>query len=630
MAEELVRALFFFHPLVHWLLNRIDAYREEVCDATVVRRGIAAPALAQILADFSRGHAAARRDASVKPALPFFHCRSVRRRIAELLAEETVVGWSAPLAGRQIASMVLLSVAALAGLGSFGLEAADSPPSEPAPPVSSAENEIAGLKTAAQSPTLKRILANWKARQDRTKSLHLAWDSQIAPPKGETLEGQQLTRVLRALSAARVQVRDLSSAVELHSPLPDGKQPDQELAKARERLKEAQSQYELAKKNLARPKVHPPFRVLHNELWFDGDQRIRIEQSFTRGRGYRYLRDGMTKSTWVWSSESGDPPKATIWSDEIRPDFEAFGFDIDSILQGLVPGVTTPRMRTPWMIFRPFDLEGWRPEAFRLIAEDAVVDNVHYVKIARIAANPNSSETYYVDPARDDVIVFGEEFFAFAVRYQRPVNPQLFAFEIEYQHDRDWSWVPVRWKLKSPRYRYDASEVSVNTVTGLTINETLPAETFALNFAPRTVVFDRRTREQSVIADDGSRTSVLRFDSDKSLRIQELLDSRTDFTIEPEPLRDALDFIATRYEFPILIDEKAIEQKKIATTVEVRCDESGIKLRELLRKLLRQVDKSVNFKIENGVLRIALEPNSISIEAAPKPAPSPKEKNSAE
>src|SRR5580704_1322512 len=103
VAEELVRALFFFHPLVHWLLNRIDGYREEVCDTTVLRRGVAGPTLAEILVDFSRRNAAARPDAAVKPALPFLHRRSVKRRVAELLEEETVLGWSAPLAKRQIA-----------------------------------------------------------------------------------------------------------------------------------------------------------------------------------------------------------------------------------------------------------------------------------------------------------------------------------------------------------------------------------------------------------------------------------------------------------------------------------------------------------------------------------------------
>ncbi len=72
LAEEAVRAVFFFHPLVHWLLNRLDAYREQVCDAATLRRGVGGRLLAQILVDFSRrkaepGEAAGR-------CVP--HCRS--------------------------------------------------------------------------------------------------------------------------------------------------------------------------------------------------------------------------------------------------------------------------------------------------------------------------------------------------------------------------------------------------------------------------------------------------------------------------------------------------------------------------------------------------------------------------
>jgi beta-lactamase regulating signal transducer with metallopeptidase domain len=641
VAEELVRALFFFHPLVHWLLNRIDGYREEVCDTAVLRQGIAGPTLAEILVDFSRRHAAARRDVLVRPALPFFHRRSVKRRIAELLEDETVVRWSTPLAGRQIASLGLLAAVAIAGLGSFGLEAADSPASGPAPPVRSLETGTAGSrstesKTAAESSTLKRILANWQARQSRTRSLHLAWDSQI-PPNGEPTEIRQLNRALLSQKVAEAEVRGLTRAVEPHVPVrrgdgpgaPKDIVPKEELAKAQARLKTAQADLELAKKNAAHPNVHFPFRVLHNELWIEGDKRIRIEQSFTRGRGYRCVRDGTTSSMFAWRSETAKRPLAKIWSGGARTDLDVFdlelgiGPDLQGLcLQDLVPGAATPRIRTPWMIFRPFGFEGWRPKDFRLIAEDAVVGNAHYVKIARMHPNKSVHETtYFVDPARDDVIVSAGDFWAEAVfRNEPPIDKtQMFALAIEYQRDRDWGWVPVRWKVNSPA---NVASQAVNTVTGLTINETFPAETFAMNFPPGTAVIDRRTREQYVIADNGSKTSVSTLDSDKSLRIYEALESRTDFTIDPQTLKDALRFIHSRYRIAILIDDKAFEERKIASTIEVTCNQSGIKLRELLTKLLGQVDKSVGFKIQNGIL--VIEPHLDWIDFDPtKPLPEP-------
>jgi hypothetical protein len=229
--------------------------------------------------------------------------------------------------------------------------------------------------------------------------------------------------------------------------------------------------------------------------------------------------------------------------------------------------------------------------------------------------------TYFVDPARDDVIVSAGEFWAEAVFGNEPPidKTQMFALAIEYQRDRDWGWVPVRWKVNSPA---NVASQAVNTVTGLTINETFPAETFAMNFPPGTAVIDRRTREQYVIADNGSKTTMSTLDSDKSLRIYEALESRTDFTIDPQTLKDALRFIHSRYRIAILLDVKAFEERKIASTIEVTCNQSGIKLRELLTKLLGQVDKSVGFKIQNGIL--VIEPHLDWIDFDPtKPLPEP-------
>ena len=364
--------------------------------------------------------------------------------------------------------------------------------------------------------------------------------------------------------------------------------------------------------------------MLHNELWIDGDQRIRIEQSFTGGRGYRYVCDGMTKSTLAWRSQSGERPLAKIWSGAGRLDFEPFQLGIDFDLQDLGLRDARPRLRTPWMIFRPFGPASWRPEEFRLITQNAVVDNAHYVKIARMGADKNLHETYFVDPTRDDLIVFGGEFRPeVAFGNEPPIyKTTMFRLAIEYQRDRDWGFVPMRWKVNSPPNV--VWQASVNTVTGLTLNETLPPETFGMNFPPGTAVIDRRTREQYVVADNGSKTNVRKFDSDKSLRILEILETPTDFTVEPQPLKDALDFLATRYQIAIRIDEKAFHQRSITDSAEVTCNESGIKLRELLTKLLQQVAKdnrflshpiSVEFKIKNGVL--VIEPGLDWIDVAP-------------
>src|SRR5262249_30368106 len=53
LGDEMVRALFFFHPLVRWLLNRVDGERERRCDGDVIRQGIEPRAFAGILLEFA-------------------------------------------------------------------------------------------------------------------------------------------------------------------------------------------------------------------------------------------------------------------------------------------------------------------------------------------------------------------------------------------------------------------------------------------------------------------------------------------------------------------------------------------------------------------------------------------------
>jgi beta-lactamase regulating signal transducer with metallopeptidase domain len=194
LAEETIRAVFFFHPLVHWLLNRVDVYREQVCDAAAVRRGVAGRMLAQILVDFSRRSSApGQRDSTLRPALPFFRRRTVRNRIRELLEEKTVVRWSAPLVGHQFVGLAVIAVSTGIALGGFGpravgspgepvqLAAIDSAPQSPPSALSATPAEKAPTKTKEATPpkTLERILANWKARQEHIRSFYFTWDNWI-------------------------------------------------------------------------------------------------------------------------------------------------------------------------------------------------------------------------------------------------------------------------------------------------------------------------------------------------------------------------------------------------------------------------------------------------------------------
>ncbi len=121
IAEELVRARFFFHPLVHWLLNRLDGERERLCDAAVVRHGVPPQQLARVLLEFA-GRLGPGRAALAPAALPFFNRITLRERIHQLL-EDDLMCWITPLSRGRRLTCAAVVLGLMAALGSFGLQA---------------------------------------------------------------------------------------------------------------------------------------------------------------------------------------------------------------------------------------------------------------------------------------------------------------------------------------------------------------------------------------------------------------------------------------------------------------------------------------------------------------------------
>jgi len=96
----------------------------------------------------------------------------------------------------------------------------------------------------------------------------------------------------------------------------------------------------------------------------------------------------------------------------------------------------------------------------------------------------------------------------------------------------------------------------------------------------------------------------LRVESPVERRISEALDQVVDFSIEPEPLKDAIDFIAQRYQIPILMDTKVLEDASVDTSAEVKMPYSGMKLRNMLKLLLEQGSSPLTYVIEDEVMKI--------------------------
>ncbi len=96
----------------------------------------------------------------------------------------------------------------------------------------------------------------------------------------------------------------------------------------------------------------------------------------------------------------------------------------------------------------------------------------------------------------------------------------------------------------------------------------------------------------------------LRVESKIEARISEALDQPVDFSIDPEPLKDAIDFIATRYQIPIMLDTKTLEDASIDTSTEVKLAVPGIKLRNVLKLLLEELPQPLTYVIEDEVMKI--------------------------
>jgi beta-lactamase regulating signal transducer with metallopeptidase domain/HEAT repeat protein len=158
---ELVRAGFFFHPLVHWLLAWLERDRELLCDEAAVAHGVAPAEYARMLVAF------ARHPGRLSPgiSLPVGGSRTVQVRIHHLLEDTMNRPWR-PLS-RASAAMLALAVLGLAlGLGSFRVRAIDPKPQpavqvadEPLPPAKPKPQPEGGDR--AEDPKPPAVKREW-------------------------------------------------------------------------------------------------------------------------------------------------------------------------------------------------------------------------------------------------------------------------------------------------------------------------------------------------------------------------------------------------------------------------------------------------------------------------------------
>ena len=86
ILEEMLKAVLFFHPAVHWLVGRVRLAREQTVDAAVVRRLDARDVYLESLVEVARMSVRAR----AVPAAPFLRESHLRERV-DLLLKEVVM-----------------------------------------------------------------------------------------------------------------------------------------------------------------------------------------------------------------------------------------------------------------------------------------------------------------------------------------------------------------------------------------------------------------------------------------------------------------------------------------------------------------------------------------------------------
>ena len=83
LCEEIIRAVFWFHPAIAWLISRMRLSREQVVDLEVIKLTSARKPYLEALLEFTNGRALF----AAIPAPPFLAERQLVERVALMLKE---------------------------------------------------------------------------------------------------------------------------------------------------------------------------------------------------------------------------------------------------------------------------------------------------------------------------------------------------------------------------------------------------------------------------------------------------------------------------------------------------------------------------------------------------------------
>jgi len=302
-------------------------------------------------------------------------------------------------------------------------------------------SEAADRETQSGTPSkdikvLNRIFANWNARSERARSVHLAFDYRKTMLK-------------------------------------------------------------------ASPGIPLKSESLRCEEWLDGNDRSsNIEYAAADGGAAQPMR------------------KFRRWTDDGKVQSVAFfsnpeSRDNDIATRGRIMSTTAeqrylgPEMQAVWLAFRAVHPPlSCRPDQFRLVTENAIVDGGHYTKIERTIKEPtyNRLESFWVDPDREDLIVHWE------MRPAPARHQNHWRGAIIYQMDTSQGWMPSRWKTESTGPIDGLSEC---VVVKSAINEKFAPSTFVPDFPLHSIVNDRLAGKRYIIEKNGVKRMLSPEDFDR-------------------------------------------------------------------------------------------------------------------
>ncbi|WP_437185478.1 VWA domain-containing protein [Planctomicrobium sp. SH668] len=153
---------------------------------------------------------------------------------------------------------------------------------------------------------------------------------------------------------------------------------------------------------------------------------------------------------------------------------------------------------------------------------------------------------------------------------------------------------------KASRLRYLRADKLLETLHQVELSHVPFPDEPPLNYPPAEVWWALTKMRQKWKSVD------LKLDSENEKKIYDVLEQQTSVEFPGTPLKDAISFLATQHNIPIILDTKALEDESVSDDLEINLVISGIKFRNALKLMLEKVagDAELTYIIEDEVMKI--------------------------